>query len=267
MPTAASILSLERGDFGTCRDATGGGDRESSGRPERRKICEIGASQCSFAIYIGAQKCCAEPFQSRHDICWMQGDGFAPPVSRDFAVIDVESDHDLFARERASELVEESLIDLAVSKDGAANDDLPGAEFRNASGPRDGANAAAYADVHFVFTARAFTERCDESVVLAFIHGRIEIDDMEPFVAAEFFQLCENVGDGEFATAAVDELDRLAGLQINARDQHAARTSLWMRRRRDKPAATQSHTRGSGEFSMGAGPQCVGRIGIASIRG
>jgi hypothetical protein len=141
-------------------------------------------------------------------------------VGRDFALIHVKSDHDLFARERARESVKESLIDLAVSEDRAANDDLRGAQFRNASGTRDGANTTAYADIHLVFTARAFTERCDESVVLAFIHGRVEIDDMEPFVAAEFFQLRENIGDGEFATATVDELDRLAGLQINARDQH-----------------------------------------------
>jgi hypothetical protein len=41
---------------------------------------------------------------------------------------------------------------------------------------------------------------------------------MEPFVVAEFCELAGNVGDREFAAAAVDELDGLAGLKIDAGD-------------------------------------------------
>jgi len=156
----------------------------------------------------------------------MKGDGFAPPVSGDLAAIDVESDHDSFARDGASKRTEELLVDFAASENSTADNDLSGAALRNASGTGNGANPAAYADVHFMLAARAFTKRCDQSVVLAFVHGGVEIDDMEPFVAAEFFKLCENVKDGKFATAAVDELDRMSGLQINAGNQHGGRATL-----------------------------------------
>src|SRR5882724_1556170 len=43
---------------------------------------------------------------------------------------------------------------------------------------------------------------------------------------AEFVQLCVNVGDGKFTAAAADELYGLAGLKIDAGDQHGRRTSI-----------------------------------------
>ena len=46
----------------------------------------------------------------------------------------------------------------------------------------------------------------------------------------EFFEEAEDVGDGQFAAAAVDELNGLAALQIDAGNQHGRRTSIFSRR-------------------------------------
>ena len=101
------------------------------------------------------------------------------------------------------------------------------ADFGELFGASDGADAAANADFHFVFAAGTFAERCDECVVMTFVHRGVEIDDVQPFVMVEFVELREDVGDGEFAAAAVDELDCLARLQIDAGDQHGKRTSMF----------------------------------------
>ncbi len=93
-------------------------------------------------------------------------------------------------------------------------------------GARDGADTATYAYIHLVNAAGVFAEQCDERVVVVSVRGGVEIDDMQPFVAAEFVELRGHVGNGEFATAAVDKLYGLAGLEIDAGDQHGRRTSI-----------------------------------------
>src|SRR5208282_6694495 len=49
---------------------------------------------------------------------------------------------------------------------------------------------------------------------------------MQPRIGLEFFQKAENVGDSEFPFAAVDELDSLAVLEVDAGNQHGRRTSI-----------------------------------------
>jgi hypothetical protein len=117
-------------------------------------------------------------------------------------------------------LAEKAGVDFAVAEGGAANDDLIGAPIYNFCGARDGSNAAADADFEFVafpgFDAEFFCER----VVVAGTDGGVEVDEMEPGIGFEFFEEAEDVGDGEFAFAAVDELDGLSALEIDAGNQH-----------------------------------------------
>ena len=208
----------------------------AGGCAESCEIFKIDAGECAFAINVGTEKGGAEGFEREHDFLRMKREGFAPAVSGDLSFVSVEGDDDFFARDGSGKCAEKAQIEFAVGERGAADDNLCCPEFCQLSGARDGADTSAYADIHFVFAAGAFAERCDESVVVVFVHGGIEIDDMQPFVAAEFVELRGDVGNGEFAAAAADELDGLAGLEINAGDQHGTRAD---RRVRDERAATQ----------------------------
>jgi hypothetical protein len=120
---------------------------------------------------------------------------------------------------------------LTLAKSGAANDELVGAPFGDFHGAGDGANAAADAHFEVIFFAGLEAELLGEGVVVAGADSGVEVDDVEPLVGLEFFEEAEDVGDGEFALAAVDELDGLAGLEVDARDQHGRRTSIcWVER-------------------------------------
>jgi len=55
----------------------------------------------------------------------------------------------------------------------------------------------------------------------------VEINNVQPLVGLEFFEEREDVGNGEFAAAAVDELDGLSGLEVDAGDQHDVIRELW----------------------------------------
>ncbi len=77
-------------------------------------------------------------------------------------------------------------------------------------GTGDAADASAHADIHFVLAAGTFAKGCDQCVVVIFVHGGVEIDNVQPFVASEFVKLSVYVGNSEFAAAAVHELDRLS---------------------------------------------------------
>src|ERR1700676_3458673 len=49
---------------------------------------------------------------------------------------------------------------------------------------------------------------------------------MQPCVRLDFLEQAEDVGDGELALAAMNQLDRLTALQIDAGNQHGRRTSM-----------------------------------------
>ena len=208
----------ERGDFAAGFDASGGNDGVSCGRSERCEVVEIDAGERAFAVDVGAEKSSAEGFESRHHVLNMQCDGFAPAVGAGFCSVGIESDDDAFAVDSASQRMQQSKIYFAAMEYGASDDDLRCADVGQFFCARDRANAAADANFHFVFAESVFTERFDESVVVSFVHGGIEIDDVQPGVTAEFFELACDIGDGEFASSSVDQLDGLAGLKIDAGD-------------------------------------------------
>lgn len=132
----------------------------------------------------------------------------------------------MFARNFSDECTEEAGVDFAGAEGGAADDDLIGAPSDDLCGARDGANAAADADFEFVAFARLKTESFREAVVVAGADGGVEVNDVEPAMRLEFLEQAEDVSDGECAFAAVDQLDGLAGLEVDARDQHGSVTRV-----------------------------------------
>lgn len=198
-----------------------------SGAPKRREIVEIGAGESAFAIDISTEKRGAEWLESGHDLLSVESNQLAPTVSGDSSSIRVKRDDHASARHATDERAKKTKIYLAAIKCGATDDDLRCADVGELLCARDGANASADPDFHLVFAACAFTEGCDESVVVPFIHGGIKIDDVQPQIVAEFIELACDIGDGELAMASVDELDGLTGLEIDAGDQHGRRTSIF----------------------------------------
>jgi hypothetical protein len=145
-------------------------------------------------------------------------DGFAPAVRADFSSVGIESDDDAFAVDSAGQRTKQTKIYFAAMEYGASDDDLRCADVGQFFCACDRANATADANSHFVLAARAFAERFDDSVVVSFVHGGVEIDDVQPAVTAEFFELACDIGDSELTAAPVDQLDGLAGLKIDAGD-------------------------------------------------
>src|ERR1700687_2803262 len=114
----------------------------------------------------------------------MKRDGFAPAVGGDLSFVGVERDDDVSSRDSAGEGAEEAQVEFAFGECGAADDDLRRAESGQLFSARDAADATAYAYIHFVIAAGAFAEGRDKGVVVIFFHGGVEIDDVQPFVAA-----------------------------------------------------------------------------------
>ncbi len=194
----------EGGDFTSGFDPPGSDDGVSRGRSERCEVVEIDAGERAFAVDVGAEKRSTEGFEGLHHVLKVKCDGFAPAVRADFSSVGIESDDDAFAVDSASQRTQQSKIYFAAMEYGASDDDLRCADAGQFFCARDRANAAADANFHFVFAARAFAERFDDSVVVSFIHGGVEIDDVQPAVAAEFSELACDIGDSELTAAPVD---------------------------------------------------------------
>lgn len=208
----------ESGDFAAGSDTPGGDDGVSRGRSERCEVVEIDAGECAFAVDVGAEKRSAEGFESLHHVLNVKCDGFAPAVRADFSSVGIESDDDAFAVDSAGQRTKQTKIYFAAMEYSASDDDLRCADLGEFFCARDRANATPDANFHFVFAARAFAERFDDSVVVALVHGGVEIDDVQPGVTAEFFELACNIGDSELTAPSMDQLDSLAGLKVDAGD-------------------------------------------------
>jgi len=208
----------EGGDFAAGFDPPGGDDGVSRGRSERCEVVEIDAGERAFAVDVGAEKRSTEGFESLHHVSNVKRDGFAPAVGADLSSVAIESDDDAFAVDSAGQRTKQTKIYFAAMEYGASDDDLRCADLRQFFCVRDRADATADANFHLVFAARAFAERFDDSVVVSFVHGGVEIDDVQPSVATEFFELACDIGDSEFTAAPVNQLHGLAGLKIDTRD-------------------------------------------------
>jgi hypothetical protein len=79
-------------------------------------------------------------------------------VSGNPAAISVESYDDFLARKAAGQRAQKAKIDFPTRENSAANNDLRCADFNQLASSDDGADAAAYANLHFVLTAGAFTK-------------------------------------------------------------------------------------------------------------
>src|ERR1700674_1270107 len=114
---------------------------------------------------------------------------------------------------------------FAVTESGASDDDLgctPGSNLRGASHSPD---AATDAHLHAEIFSRTLAEFANGIVVLAFSHGGVQVDDVQPGILLEFLQEAEDVSDGEFALSAMNQLNCQAALQVDAGNQHGRRTS------------------------------------------
>src|SRR6476661_9283755 len=96
---------------------------------------------------------------------------------------------------------------------------------------------------------------------------------MEPGIGFEFFEEAEDIGDGELSLAAMDKLDCLAALQINAGNQHGV--SAWLDLSRQAKASRRARARcivrlqavvESRAISTEGGPRCCELRESVSIR-
>ena len=197
-------------------DATGGDDRKFCCGAELAEVIEVCAGHGAFAIDVGAEKSGAVGFQLRNYGAGLELKFFAPALGEDLAFCGVERDDDFLPPEFVGEGGEEFFVDAAVFESAATDDDLRGSCIDRGCGPSKRADAAADADFQFV-VARGFgAEGANEFCVRSLVHRGIEVDDMQPFVIAEFVEKAEYVGDSQFAAPAVDELYGLSVLQIDA---------------------------------------------------
>src|ERR1700731_5503372 len=189
------------------------------------KPLEVRAGHRAFAVHVGAQEAGAEGFELRHHCLCLKRDARAPAVNGDVSPGSVERDDDLFSANFFCELPQESGVYFSAAESGASNNDLARAPSGNFLGARKSSNPAAHADVHAEIFSRTDAEVANEIVVLAFLHGGIEVDEVQPGIFLEFLQEAEDVGDGKFALPPVNQLNRLSVLQIDAGNQHGRRTS------------------------------------------
>ena len=130
----------------------------------------------------------------------------------------------MFLFHARAEFVQEGKVRMTAVEDGAADNHLRDPELDELRGTAEGADATPDTDLHFVVTFCSEAKFVDEFAIVAFAHGCIQIDYVEPGMMPETFQEAEDIGDGEFAAAAVNELHGLAALQVNTGNQHGRRT-------------------------------------------
>src|SRR5689334_7275934 len=179
----------------------------------------------AFTVHVCTQKTCAVRFELRHHAFRLKGYAAAPAVDGNSSLQRIQCNNDAFAAHFSIELLQKAQIHLSTVEDGATDDDLAGSPGGNFFGAGNGANPATHANFHCEFRSRLCAKRSHEFVVRTFTHNGVKIDDMKPRIPAEFSEKAKDVGNSKFALAAVHQLNGLAILQIDARDQHERRTS------------------------------------------
>src|ERR1700730_11026341 len=182
------------------------------------------ATRCALTFHVGTQDPGAEGFELRHHCLCLKRDARAPAVNGDVSPGSVERDDDLFSADFFCELPQESGVYFSAAESGASNNDLARAPSGNFLGARNSSNPAAHAHFHAEIFSRTGAEVAHEFVILAFLHGGIEVDDVQPGISFEFLQEAEDVGDSKLELPPVNQLNRLSVLQIDAGNQHGRRT-------------------------------------------
>src|SRR5262249_1844517 len=157
---------------------------------------KIRACHGAFAVDVRAEKGGAERFELGHDVLGTQFEGASPSVGNDASFFGVEREDDFASGNFCSERAKERHVGFAVTKGGAADEDLFGAGFCERDCALESANAASNSNSQAVVSVSLGAEFADQLVVVTFAQGGIEIDDVQPFVVTKFVKQAENVFDG-----------------------------------------------------------------------
>src|SRR6266705_1966701 len=216
---------FQGGDLGLRSNAARGDDRMRGRVAQHSKPFEVRADHGAFTVYIGAEKSSAKRFELRHHALGLEREALAPSVDRNSSPGGIQGNHDPFAMHFLGELAQEASVHFSAVKRGASNNDLVRAPTGNFFRAGNGSNSTANSNLHSEVFACAFADLSNELVVRAFSHGGIEVDDVQPRIFFEFPKQAEDVGNCQFALPPVNQLNRLAALQIDAGNQHGRRTS------------------------------------------
>src|SRR5258708_21868934 len=173
------------------------------------KPFEICPGHGAFPVHVGAEESGAEGFELRHRFFGFKRDALAPAVNGDASPGSVESDDYLSSTNFFCEPPQESSVHFSAPESGASNNDLAGAPPGNFFGTRNGSNPASDAHLHAEIFSRTGAELAHEFVVLAFSHGGIQVNHVQPRILLEFLEQAEDVGDGKLALPSVNQLNRL----------------------------------------------------------
>ena len=205
-------------------NATGGDDTVVCGLAQRVEPTEIHACHGALAVDVGAQKTGAIRREFSEDFTRIDGESGTPAVGDDATFRGVESDDEVLFADGGSKAFKEGKVGASVFKGGAADNDVSYSELDERLCPCHGADTSTDSHFHAESPVSFGRQLADETVVVSLAHGSVEIDHMEPFITREAVEKAHDVGNGEFAAAAVDELDGLTILQVDTGNQHASLT-------------------------------------------
>ena len=178
-------------DFFKCADFTGGGDATSRddgmfcGTAQGVEPAEIRASHGAFAVDVGAQEAHAVGGQGCENFTGIDCELGAPAVSNDAASGGIEGHDEMLFADAGGQAFEEREVWAAISEGGAADDDVSYSKLHQCFRPGYSADATSDPDLHTEPAVRFDRELADQAIIVAFAHGGIEIDDVQPFIAGE----------------------------------------------------------------------------------
>src|ERR1700686_1804915 len=187
---------------------------------------KIGATHSSFAIHVGAEKCGAKRLELFHHLVCSNAQCFSPSLDYDLALGRVQRHDNRRAAHSLAELPEKWRVDFAVLEGGTSDDDLVRPPMGNFLRAANGANSAAHPHIHSKALGGFAAKFAREFAVIAFSHGSVQVNYMEPFVFFEFQQQGHHIRDRKLAFSPVHELHCLALLQVDAWNQHGSLTGI-----------------------------------------
>ena len=154
-------------------------------------------------------------FELGHHFVSLKGDALPPAVNGDVSPGRVESDDDLFPTDCFCQLLQESGVYFSIAESGTSNNDLTRTPSDNFFGPRNGSNPPANAHQHAEILTCSRAQLAYQLTVLAFSHGRVQVNHVQPRIPLEFPQKAEDSGDGKLALPPANQLHGLPTLQVD----------------------------------------------------
>ena len=180
-------------------DTARGDNRMGSRVAQPAEPFEVRARHRAFAVHVGAQESRAEVFELGHHFVSLKGDALPPAVNGDVSSGRVESDDDLFPTDCFCQLLQESDVYFSMAESGTSNNDLTRTPSDNFFGTRNGSNPTANAHLHAEILTCSRAQLAYQLAVLAFAHGRVQVNHVQPRIPLEFPQQAEDSGDGKLA--------------------------------------------------------------------